>query len=400
MGLARIGRSSYNHPVSASGVPLPVVLDYTPALSGWGGIRRYARELARDLARPERNLDLALFAADPETAEPAPELPVVRRIVRRRDTRAWRAEVAWAHWTGRTMDREVGAAPGVVFHATDHLLPPLSRDVPAVMTLHDIGFVRVPETHALRNRLYLSAMMGRFLARADHVLSMSEFSKREVVAHYGTPEAKITVIPPGVIDHFAPRASADVERVRARYGLPGRYVLTVGTLEPRKNMTTAIAAFEAAAIPDVSLVLVGPPGWRLRQAIGPHLAAGGSRKGVVLAGKVDDTDLAALYTGAAAFLFPTLYEGFGVPVLEAMACGTPVLASDVASLPEVAGDAALLLPPKDVRAWADALRLVLGDPGRAADLAARGPARAALFPWTKAGRDTAALYARVRAGRP
>ncbi len=385
--------------MSVPGAPLPVLFDYTPALSGWGGIRRYARELARVLARPDSGVAVDLFAADPKMLAPAPELGPRVRTVLARGTRTWRLEVALAHLTGRTLDAAVGARAGSLFHATDHLLPPFSPAVRSVITLHDLGYVRVPETHAIRNRLYLTAMMGRFLARADAIISVSDFSRREAIAVYGLPARKIRVVHPGVSDLFAPSGPEEVLRARTRYALPERYVLTVGTLEPRKNMTTALAAWAAAGSRDVALALVGPRGWRLRQAIGRELAAGGSRPGVILTGHVDDRDLPALYTGASAFLFPTLYEGFGVPVLEAMACGTPVLSSDAASLPEVVGDAAVLLPPGDVRAWAQALRDVLGDPARAADLVARGRDRAAKFPWTKAGRETAAVYEEVHAGR-
>jgi glycosyltransferase involved in cell wall biosynthesis len=191
-----------------------------------------------------------------------------------------------------------------------------------------------------------------------------------------------------------------VAAVRARRGLPERYVLSVGTIEPRKNLATAIAAFHAAAPRGVALALVGPRGWKLAEAIGADLAAGAVRPGIVVTGAVEDDELPALYAGASAFLFPSLYEGFGFPVLEAMACGTPVLSSDASSLAEVLGDAGVLLPPRDVAAWAEALRALLADPTRGRELGERGRRRAAEFTWERTARATRAVYEGLDARRP
>ena len=377
-----------------------VTLDLTPAFHGWGGIGRYARELARALPGTGDGLELRGFVLGRETAaperSPGPSIPLVSR---RQDPRAWRVEVAFRHAAGRPMDTALGLSPGAIFHATDHLLPPLSRAIRTVFTLHDVSFARLPDTHTRLHGAYARAMVPRFLARADLILADSEATRREAIALYGVPEGKIRTVLLGVGDAFSPRPPAEIERVRERLGLPQHYVLAVGTLEPRKNLRTALAAYTALARPGLGLVLVGPRGWHLEQAVGPELARGQGLAGVVMTGAVDEADLAAIYSGASAFLYPSLHEGFGFPPLEALACGLPVLASDVTSLPEVVGDAGVLLPPTDVAAWVEALAAVLDDPARAADLKARGPRRAATFRWDRTARATRDAYEELHARR-
>ena len=214
-----------------------------------------------------------------------------------------------------------------------------------------------------------------------------------MVAAYGIPPEKITVIYEAADTRFRPQPPETVAEARSRYHLPERYLLFVGTIEPRKNLGRLLQAFErlrAEKLTD-ALVIVGKRGWLYDDFIA-QWEASPARDAVIFPGWVDDADLPAIYAGAQALAFPSIFEGFGLPILEAMGCGTPVACSNTSSLPEVAGDAALLFDPQDVDALTDALRRLLSDRDLAEALAARGLAQAARFSWARAAQETAALY--------
>ncbi|HEX6401365.1 MAG TPA: glycosyltransferase family 1 protein, partial [Actinomycetota bacterium] len=311
-----------------------------------------------------------------------------------RGLRTWRLRAAASYFGAPSLD---ATFPGVgLFHATDHLLPRL-RSARSVFTLHDLAFVHFPQHFTPRNRMYLRTMVPRFLERADRVIVVSEHTREDVVAQYGLDPARVHVVPEGVDPRFRPDPDPSaIETVRRRYGLPPRTILYVGTIQPRKNLTTLVDAFARirARHPDAGLVIAGAKGWlyepflrRLRDPdIGPS---------VVLAGRVAEADLPALFAAAELFVYPSLFEGFGLPPLEAMASGTPVVCSDATSLPEVVGDAGLLVPPLDVDGWAAAIERLLGDEDERARLRAAGIARAGGFTWDEAARRTAAVYAAV-----
>ena len=288
--------------------------------------------------------------------------------------------------------------PGAeLFHATEHLLLPL-RGVPTVLTVHDLIFRRYPAHHKRLNRWYLNTTMPLFCRRADHIIAVSEQSKRDVIEAYGIPAEKITVIYEAADPRFRPQPPEDVAAARARYGLPEQYVLFVSTIEPRKNLSRLLAAFErvhAAGLAD-ALVIVGKRGW-LFDAFFADLAHSPAKDAVIFPGFVPDADLPAVYAGAQAMAFPSEFEGFGLPVLEAMACGAPVVCSDTSSLPEVAGDAALLVDPLNVDALAAALARVLQDEPLREQMRARGLAQAARFSWARAAEETLAVYRQVLA---
>lgn len=240
------------------------------------------------------------------------------------------------------------------------------------------------------------------LRGARRVLTISEASRRDLIAAYGLAPDRVTATPLAADGRFRPAAAADVAALRERLGLAGRYVLYLGINKPHKNLATLIDAWGrlAADGPDatgVELVIAGrwDPRYddvRARAAVLPA----GAR--VRFLGPVADADLPALYSGAAVFAFPSRYEGFGLPPLEAMACGAPVVVANASSLPEVVGDAGRLVPADDVRGWADALGEILGRPEVAADLRARGLARAAIFTWAATARQTLHVYRSVVAG--
>jgi glycosyltransferase involved in cell wall biosynthesis len=289
--------------------------------------------------------------------------------------------------------------PGAeLFHATEHLLLPL-RSISTVLTVHDLIFRHLPEHHKPLNRWYLNLTLPLFCRRADRIIAVSRHTKRDLVSAYGIAGKKITVVYEAAAPGFCPQPPGAVDAVRARYGLPERYLLFVGTIEPRKNLTRLLAAFEAVygdGLVD-GLVVAGRRGW-LYGDFFARLEESPAREAVVLPGYVADAHLPAIYAGAQALVLPSVYEGFGLPALEAMACGTPVVASNASSIPEVGGNAALYFDPLDVRAAIDALRRLLRDGDLRDEMRARGLTQAARFSWRRAAAETQAVYDAVMEG--
>jgi glycosyltransferase involved in cell wall biosynthesis len=261
-----------------------------------------------------------------------------------------------------------------------------------VVTVHDLGYRFFPKAHRAIARLYLELTTRYSAWRADRVLADSDATRRDLIAQYGTAAAKIRVVYPSA-EGIQQASAAQIAAVRAAHKLPERYLLFVGTLQPRKNIARLAQAFAMylarSGDPDLSLVLAGQRGWRFapERDLWSHLPKTAHER-VRLLGYVADSDVAALYSGALAFVFPSLYEGFGFPVLEAMQCGTPVLCADTSSLPEVAGDAALLVNPLDVAQIADGIQRLVTDAALRSALIARGRAHAATFTWRRAAQQT------------
>ena len=267
-----------------------------------------------------------------------------------------------------------------LYHATEHLLPRL--DTPTVLTVHDLIFERYPQHHTQRNRLYLRVAMPLFVRAASAIIAVSRHTRNDLVELYGADPAKIHVVYEGVDERFRPAAAGEIRRVAAQYSPDRPYLLMVGTLEPRKNHAAALRALarlKAWGWPH-RLLLVGGQGW-LFEPIRRQIEEEGLGGDVHFAGYVPDADLPPLYSGAAAVLVPSLYEGFGFPVLEAMACGAPVVCSNASSLPEVAGEAALLAAPEDDEALAHAVQLVLGQPEVAKVMGEMGRVQAGRYRW-------------------
>ncbi len=370
-----------------------VTLDVSPAINGRAGLGRYAASLAAALAA-EHPGAVSLFANRTAAARDLPELAGLPLRTIHAGYKPWRMAVALAQ-AARVPLNAVIRPSGAVFHATEHLLAPL-RGVPCVLTVHDLIFRLFPRHHKRLNHAYLNAIMPLFVQRAAAIIAVSACTRDDLIAHYGTPPEKITVIYEAAASHFAPPSPERIAAVRAQYGLPERTLITVGTIEPRKNLSRLV---EALAIlrrddPGLRLVVAGAVGW-LAEGFFAALAQHGQAEAVIQPGYVPDADLPALIGGATAAVIPSLYEGFGLPVLEAMACGTPVACSATSSLGEIAGEAALTFDPADTGAMVATLRALLADPALRADLRARGLRRAAQFSWRKAARETWAVYERI-----
>jgi glycosyltransferase involved in cell wall biosynthesis len=271
-------------------------------------------------------------------------------------------------------------------------LPLLSR-LPAVVTIHDLTVLLYPETHTAKVRLSLLPFLERSLLAARRVVAVSQATAADLAAHFPECAPRMTVVHEGVEAAFTPGTPEAIAATRRELGCPDGYVLYVGTLEPRKNVDALLTAWAARRREDPAtppLLLAGGAGWhsdRLRARIAA-LAPLGAR----CLGRVDQDLLVRLFQAARVFAYPSLYEGFGLPALEALACGIPTVVSDAASLPEVVGDAALQVPAGDTAALAAALGRLLDDTALAADLGRRGVARAATFRWEDAARRMAEVF--------
>ncbi len=280
-----------------------------------------------------------------------------------------------------------------LLHSPD-FIPPFRWRGRSVITVMDLAFLRFPQLLMGESRRYYG-QVSRAVTRADAILAISHSTKNDLVDLLNAPAGKITVTHLAANPACRPVTEpARLEAVRHTYGLPVDYLLFVGTLEPRKDLPTLLRSFASLgpAAKDVCLAVAGRPGWLYKQVydLAESLRLGDR---VRFLGGVSAADLPALYSGARLFVLPSLYEGFGMPVLEAMACGAPVVCANTSSLPEIAGDAALLFPPGDVAALAQAITAILSDGDLRRQLTERGFARAARFSWETTARQTLAVYA-------
>ncbi len=267
---------------------------------------------------------------------------------------------------------------------------------PTVTTVHDLSVIRHPEWHPDDRVAWYQREFEPSVRQSSHFICPSEFTKRELMALAGVAADRITVVPLAPREPFCPQSSATVAAVRRRLSLPAEFLLFVGTMEPRKNidgLLEAYAQLDAAGRRRFPLVLVGAAGWGV-EGLWERAAGLGIQETLLPLGYVSEEDLAAIYTAARALVWPSWYEGFGLPPLECMACGTAVITSNAAALPEVVGDAGVTVDPSDTAALAEAIRALAEDDSRAADLAARGRDRAAAFTWARAAAAHITVYER------
>jgi glycosyltransferase involved in cell wall biosynthesis len=278
-----------------------------------------------------------------------------------------------------------------LLHSVDHVAPAW-RNWRSVVTLHDLAFLLYPATHTADSRAYYAAS-GQSVRQAERVIAVSQRTASDAVRLLGVDPARIRVVPEAAAPGFSPRDAAAFQAVAQRLHLDQRpYALFVGTLEPRKNVPLLLEAFaRVRSRVDAQLLVVGGRGWLDEPIFAAH-ARSGLGEAVRFLGSLDQDDLAALYSHASVFVLPSVYEGFGLPVLEAMACGAPVVCSNAGPLPEVAGDAAVLLAPEDAGQWAEAMLAMMSDTRHADDLRQKGFARAATFSWDRAARQTRDVY--------
>ena len=299
-------------------------------------------------------------------------------------------------WSAMGLPRAAASARVDVIHAPSYTAP-LWSSAPVVLTIHDVSYERHPEWYPYRRDSIRRAFYRRSARSAAQIVTDSEFSAGEITAAYGIPRERITVAPLGVSHVFVPQAPGSSRELPA--GVPPAFLLHVGDLHERRNVGVVVQALidaskEGTLSGRVSLVLAGVDRGT-GDAVRDLAAAASMPDLVVCLGAVREDCLIALYRQAAALVYPSRYEGFGLPVLEAMACGTPVIASRAASMPEVIGEAGILLDPDDVRAWSNAIVNVLTDEVLRGRMRANGLARATEFTWARTARLTYDAYRRV-----
>ena len=371
-------------------------IDFTSASRERAGIGRYARELIRALSQLDHTNQYVLFVphdahADLLRFDWSPNFSICRAPLTERYLAAL--------WQRARVPLPIEVFIGAVdaFYSPDFLLPPTFAHRKLV-TVHDLSYVRVPECFPAPLLNYLNRAVPRSVARADLILADAASTQRDLADVYGVPLEKIRVLYSGVDPRFRPDVSEDA-RARVRELTRGKpYLLSVSTIQPRKNYVRLIEAFAKIAnselqmansrflIRNSQLVICGAKGWMFDEVY-QTVERLNLRERVLFPEFVADDDLPALYASATLFVYPSLYEGFGLGVAEAMVCGTPVVCSNASSLPEVAGDAALYFDPRDVDAIADAMRRALTDDVLRADLRARGFTQVKQFTWEKAARE-------------
>ncbi|MGI6377335.1 MAG: glycosyltransferase family 4 protein [Anaerolineae bacterium] len=319
------------------------------------------------------------------------------------ETSRWATGSPWRRilWEQLAQPWRIRNLQAALVHAPVNVGPALARAVahcPTVVTVHDLSFVRYPELFTRARRLYQQRLTPYTVRRAAAITADSQATKDDLVALYNVDPSKVRVVYPGVDAGLAPIADQGrLAALRHRHGLPDRFVLFLGTIEPRKNLVTLLEAYalllRREGLPH-HLVIAGGKGWHYEQVFAAVERLGLGEL-VHFVGYVSAVELPLWYNAAEALVYPSLYEGFGLPPLEAMACGTPVAVSNVSSLPEVVGSAAPMVDPYDATAWADVLARLLTDDAYRATVRADGLKRARAFTWERTARDVSLVYHEV-----
>ena len=283
-----------------------------------------------------------------------------------------------------------------LYHETA-FVPAKLLDVPMVYSIYDLSLRRWSDTHPRERVWFYEFFLKRRLPHATHILTISEFIRQEIIEEFKVPPSMVSTVPLAADPLFGPRPDDHVKKVLSRYKLPDAYLLFVGTLEPRKNIDVLIAALQATSV-DIPLVLTGWQGWGDKEWLEKMEKAGLTGR-IHITGHVPDEDLVAIYNGATALVYPSLYEGFGLPIVEAMACGCPVICSNAASMPEVAGDAALFIDPRNSDELAATIETVVQNDNVREDLVRRGFKQAGKFSWQRTAQETMEVFRMVASKR-
>jgi glycosyltransferase involved in cell wall biosynthesis len=367
-----------------------IAFDGTTLTPGRTGVGYYTEHLLQHLAREVEATgdEIVVVSNKPiDTQQPLPP------HVRVHDGHRFPVRLGWMQLRAR---RALDAVRPDVAHFTNGMMP-VGSPVSTIVTVHDMSLRLYPQCHPLRRLLLNRPLMHVAIRQATSIVTVSESARRDLLRLHGIAADRVSVVHEAASPAFHPITDqSTLDRVRARYRLPARFVLYVGTIEPRKNLSRLVEAFAQArrrGIPH-HLVCVGPYGWSSRDLTG-RIERLGMTDAVHFTGYAPFDDLPAIYNLGELFVFPSMYEGFGLPVVEAMASGTPVITSNTSSLDEIAGDAACTVDPTSIDAIADALVGVATDDAWRRELSARGLRRAAAFSWTQTAKEMLAVYHRA-----
>lgn len=363
-------------------------LDGVPLREKKSGIGHYTLELARALAALAPEHEFEIVSPDefssPLTAAPNLHFTDARaRGLKRR------------YWWPIGLPRYCRRASFALFHGTNFDLPYWTA-CPRVLTIHDLSLLLFPQTHEEHLVRRARRVLPLMVRKATAIITPSETVRREVCEHLGVSEEKVFAIPEAARACFYPAPSSETDPVLQRLGIEPEFILFVGTVEPRKNLLTLVRAFEQIA--KIQLVIAGQKGW-LSDDLMAYLDGSEIRDRVLFTGHLSDDDLRALYSSCRVFVYPSLYEGFGLPLLEAMACGAPVVTTNVGSIVETVGDAARLVSPTDADDLANAITALLNDPRERDHLSALGIEHAKKFSWEKTAAATWKVYQKVLSHR-
>lgn len=281
-----------------------------------------------------------------------------------------------------------------LMHCPAHVIPLLSSSTKTILTIHDLAFKLFPETFKWQNRVYLNFIVPLSIKNADKIIAVSKNTKEDLIREYNVNKDKIKVIYNGLDDKYKIiDDKVKLDSVKTKYNLPNDYILYLGNLEPRKNIVNLIKAYSLykSKSNNIKLVIAGGKGW-LYEDIFSLVKEKKLEKDVIFTGYVDEEDIVALYNAANLFVYPSLYEGFGLPPLESMACGTPVITSNVSSLPEVVGNAAITVDPYNIKELSEKINKILSNKDLQNKMIQRGIERAKQFTWDKTARETIKVY--------
>lgn len=376
---------------------MQIGIDICRLTDPWTGIGNYIANLLAGLAAVDRDNQYLLYPYFPECF-PRRVKDMAQFVPPQDNFSLWGAGrpelLIKLLWFKLKLPQPWFLAKPTVTHSTNLAGPRLTHGK-LVVTVHDLSFCRRPQWHKEANNEFSLRALNNAVANADLLIAPSRFTAEELVELYPATQGRVRVVPEAVLPVYRPAADpAPMRAVLERHGLERPYLLFVGTLEPRKNLVRLLAAYErlvAGGQDEFDLVLAGGTGWKAGP-IEEALSHSPVRERIRRLGYVPGPDLPALYQGAWALVYPSLYEGFGLPVLEALACGVPVVTSAAASLPEVGGDAALYLDPEDPEQLLDTLERITGQPGLREDLAAKAPTQAGRFSQEAMGRAALAVY--------
>ena len=366
-------------------------IDVSPAINQKAGIARYTYQLVSSLLELDKSNNYLLYAFSSKSKQ-----DVFKSERAQFRPHKWQPQLLKTYFLLLrllNLSADSFTKEADIVHSTDFVLP-VSKSKPSIITIHDLAFRHFPTFYTWKNRTYMNSMAKFSAKRADKIIAVSQATKNDIIHFLNVDEKKIIIIPEGVDELFKPSSEQKIKTVKKEYGLPDEYIVTLGTLQPRKNLEALIDAFarlrKDKAIPH-KLVVVGEEGWNNERLL-TKLDRLDIAEDIVITGFIEDNQLPSLYSGATALVYPSLYEGFGLPVLEAMACGVPVACSNTSSLPEVAGEAALLFDPTDVDQIYSSMQELLSDDRLRNNLSEAGIKRARHFTWEKTAKQTLSLY--------
>jgi glycosyltransferase involved in cell wall biosynthesis len=348
------------------------------------GIHQYIFQLLSHLPRLGEDFDFTVYAN--HTAD-LPHFPNIRFTATGLPTERPLARILWEQllWPPAVRQEQADLLHSMAF------VTPFWRPCPAVVTVYDLSFIYYPERYPAFRRLYLNSQTRRSCRSARRVVAISESGRQDIHRLYDVPLNRIDVVPPAVAASYYERPTAEIEAFRHQEGLPDQFLLHVGTLQPRKNLLVLLEALAQIKRPEIPLVFIGGKGWYYDE-IFARVKALNLEQQVRFTGYVADEVLPLWYNAATIFVFPSLYEGFGMPVLEAIACGTPVIAADTSSIPEVVGGAARLFAPHDVAALAEHIQTMLDNPDEMALMRQHGLEQARHFSWVNSAEQMITVY--------